>query len=66
MTSEAGLIAPARSWIDAAQRVVVLTGAGKVHGTIRRVMCWGGGVRTTMQSVLKRVQDGEADPPCRG
>jgi NAD-dependent deacetylase len=160
MTTEAELIAQARSWIDAAQRVVVLTGAGistdsgipdfrgpqgawtknpkaeaqstleqylkdaqvraavwqerlhspvwqaqpngghfalvaleergklhalitqnidelhriagnsaeriiEVHGTMRRVMCWGCGERTTMQSVLKRVQDGEADPPCR-
>jgi hypothetical protein len=36
-----------------------------VHGTLRRVMCWGRGVRMTMQLVLKRVQGGEADPPCR-
>jgi NAD-dependent deacetylase len=36
----------------------------EVHGTIRRVMCWGCGARTPMQSVLQRVRDGEADPAC--
>jgi NAD-dependent deacetylase len=36
----------------------------EVHGTVRRVMCWGCGARTPMQSVLKRVRDGEADPAC--
>jgi NAD-dependent deacetylase len=37
----------------------------EVHGSMRRVMCWGCGVRTPMQAVLERVQDGEADPACR-
>ena len=36
----------------------------EVHGTMRRVMCWDCGVRSPMQSVLQRVRDGEADPPC--
>ncbi len=36
----------------------------EVHGTVRRVMCWGCGARTPMQSVLQRVRDGEADPAC--
>jgi NAD-dependent deacetylase len=36
----------------------------EVHGSMRRVMCWGCGARTSMQAVLKRVQDGEADPAC--
>jgi NAD-dependent deacetylase len=35
-----------------------------VHGTMRRVMCWGCGQRTPMQGVLQRVRDGEADPAC--
>jgi NAD-dependent deacetylase len=159
MTTESELIAKARSWIDAAQRVVVLTGAGistdsgipdfrgpqgawtvnpkaeaqstldhylndpqvrvavwqarlhspvwkaqpnpghralvaleqrgklhalitqnidelhrvagnsadliiEVHGSMRRVMCWGCGARTPMQTVLERVRGGEADPAC--
>ena len=37
----------------------------EVHGTMRRVMCWGCGVRTPMQDVLERVRAGEADPACR-
>jgi NAD-dependent deacetylase len=36
----------------------------EVHGTVRRVMCWRCGARTTMQSALQRVRDGEADPAC--
>jgi NAD-dependent deacetylase len=36
----------------------------EVHGTMRRVMCWGCGARTPMQSVLERVREGEADPAC--
>ena len=37
----------------------------EVHGTMRRVMCWGCGQRTPMLDVLERVRAGEADPPCR-
>ena len=37
----------------------------EVHGTMRRVMCWGCGQRTPMQDVLARVRAGEADPACR-
>jgi NAD-dependent deacetylase len=37
----------------------------EVHGTMRRVRCWGCGERTPMQDVLERVRAGEADPPCR-
>jgi NAD-dependent deacetylase len=37
----------------------------EVHGTMRRVMCWGCGQRTPMTDVLQRVRDGEADPACR-
>jgi NAD-dependent deacetylase len=36
----------------------------EVHGTMRRVMCWGCGARTPMQAVLQRVRDGEGDPAC--
>ena len=36
----------------------------EVHGTMRRVMCWGCGQRTPMQDVLARVRAGEADPAC--
>ena len=36
----------------------------EVHGTMRRVMCWGCGARTPKQGVLQRVRDGEADPAC--
>jgi NAD-dependent deacetylase len=37
----------------------------EVHGTMRRVMCWGCGRRSPMQDVLERVRAGEADPVCR-
>jgi NAD-dependent deacetylase len=37
----------------------------EVHGTMRRVMCWGCGERSPMPEVLERVRAGEADPPCR-
>ena len=37
----------------------------EVHGTMRRVMCWGSGVRAPMQEALDRVRAGEADPACR-
>jgi NAD-dependent deacetylase len=36
----------------------------EVHGTIRRVMCWACGRRDPMETALKRVRDGEADPHC--
>jgi NAD-dependent deacetylase len=36
----------------------------EVHGTVRRVMCWGCGERTPMQAVLERVRSGEDDPAC--
>lgn len=37
----------------------------EVHGTIRRVMCWGCGMRAPMERALARVRAGEEDPPCR-
>ncbi|NUZ06422.1 SIR2 family NAD-dependent protein deacylase [Piscinibacter koreensis] len=37
----------------------------EVHGTIRRVVCWGCGERTPMLEVLERVRGGERDPACR-
>ena len=37
----------------------------EVHGTMRRVMCWGCGQRTPMADALERVRAGEADPACR-
>src|SRR5437868_10841403 len=37
----------------------------EVHGSMRRFMCWGCGMRGPMQLVLDRVRAGEADPPCR-
>jgi len=37
----------------------------EVHGTMRRVMCWGCGARAPMQAALDRVRAGEADPACR-
>jgi len=37
----------------------------EVHGSMRRFMCWGCGMRGPMQKVLDRVRAGEADPPCR-
>jgi len=43
---------------NSAQRII------EVHGTMRRAMCWGCGLRTPMQEVLQRVRDGEADPAC--
>ena len=36
----------------------------EVHGTMRRVMCWGCGRRTPMLDVLQRVRHGVADPAC--
>ena len=36
----------------------------EVHGTMRRVMCWGCGQRTPMLDVLARVRAGEDDPAC--
>ena len=42
----------------AADRVI------EVHGTMRRVMCWGCGQRTPMQDVLERVRAGVDDPAC--
>ena len=37
----------------------------EVHGTMRRVMCWGCGDRAPMQAALARVRAGEDDPHCR-
>jgi len=37
----------------------------EVHGTMRRFMCFGCGMRGAMQLVLERVRAGEADPHCR-
>ena len=37
----------------------------EVHGTMRRFMCWGCGMRGPMQLVLERVRAGEEDPHCR-
>ena len=37
----------------------------EVHGTMRRFMCWGCGMRGPMQLVLERVKAGEEDPHCR-
>src|SRR6266851_7087648 len=37
----------------------------EVHGTMRRFMCWGCGMRGPMQRVLERVRAGEDDPRCR-
>ncbi len=37
----------------------------EVHGTMRRFMCWGCGMRGPMQLVLERVRAGEEDPLCR-
>jgi len=37
----------------------------EVHGTMRKFMCWGCGMRGPMQRVLDRVRAGEEDPPCR-
>jgi NAD-dependent deacetylase len=37
----------------------------EVHGSMRRFMCWGCGMRGPMQKVLERVRAGEEDPACR-
>lgn len=37
----------------------------EVHGTMRKFMCWGCGMRGPMQLVLERVRAGEEDPQCR-
>jgi len=37
----------------------------EVHGSMRRFMCWGCGMRGPMQLVLERVRAGEEDPKCR-
>ncbi|HYD57975.1 MAG TPA: Sir2 family NAD-dependent protein deacetylase [Burkholderiales bacterium] len=37
----------------------------EVHGTVRRFVCWGCGMRGPMEKVLERVRAGEADPACR-
>jgi len=37
----------------------------EVHGSMRRFMCWGCGMRGPMQKVLDRVRAGEEDPACR-
>jgi len=37
----------------------------EVHGSMRRFMCWGCGMRGPMQRVLERVRAGEEDPQCR-
>jgi NAD-dependent deacetylase len=37
----------------------------EVHGSMRRFMCWGCGMRGPMQLVLDRVRAGEEDPKCR-
>jgi NAD-dependent deacetylase len=44
---------------NSAERVI------EVHGTMRRFMCFGCGMRGPMQLVLERVRSGEADPACR-
>jgi NAD-dependent deacetylase len=37
----------------------------EVHGTMRKFMCWGCGMRGPMQRALERVRAGEEDPHCR-
>jgi NAD-dependent deacetylase len=37
----------------------------EVHGSMRRFMCWGCGMRGPMPPVLDRVRAGEEDPHCR-
>jgi NAD-dependent deacetylase len=44
---------------NAAERVI------EVHGTMRRFICFGCGMRGPMQLVLERVRAGEPDPACR-
>lgn len=36
----------------------------EVHGTMRRVVCWGCGARAPMEAALARVRAGEDDPAC--
>ena len=36
----------------------------EVHGTMRKFMCWGCGMKGPMQLVLERVRAGEEDPHC--
>lgn len=36
----------------------------EIHGTMREVECLECGLRTPTQQVLKRLEEGEADPPC--
>jgi NAD-dependent deacetylase len=36
----------------------------EVHGTMRKFMCWGCGVKGPMQIALERVRAGEEDPRC--
>src|SRR5918992_1241095 len=67
-------IAQVRPWLDEAQNIDELHQiAGnsperviEVHGTMRKFMCFGCGMRGPMQLVLERVRAGEDDPPCRG
>ena len=44
---------------NSAERVI------EVHGSMRRFICWGCGMRGPMQLVLERVRAGEPDPHCR-
>jgi NAD-dependent deacetylase len=44
---------------NSAQRVI------EVHGTMRKFMCFGCGMRGPMQLALDRVRAGEEDPHCR-
>lgn len=37
----------------------------EVHGTMRRVTCWGCGKEAPMERALARVRAGEEDPACR-
>ncbi|HEX4929033.1 MAG TPA: Sir2 family NAD-dependent protein deacetylase [Burkholderiales bacterium] len=37
----------------------------EVHGTMRKFMCWGCGMRGPIEKVLERVRAGEEDPKCR-
>lgn len=44
---------------NSAERVI------EVHGTMRKFVCWGCGMKGPMQLVLERVHAGEDDPRCR-
>jgi NAD-dependent deacetylase len=44
---------------NSAERVI------EVHGTMRKFICMGCGMRGPMQRVLERVEAGEEDPACR-